>query len=128
MADERHSMLDFPLMFDSDVIPQPSTWTEQSNVVETVNQTEAGTQQAEVVRYDRLKVNCGFVVTDATAQLLKTYSKRNSIAVKYYDIETDAYKTRTMRIRNFSAALKKGSHTLQTVRGVWEISFSLEEF
>lgn len=128
MALTRHTMLDFPLFFDLTEIPQPSTWSESSNVVETVNQTEAGTQQVEVVRYDRLTVNCGFVVTDATAMLLKDFSKRNSISVKYYDIETDAYKTRTMRIRNFSASLKKDSNTLLYVRGVWEISFKLEEF
>ena len=124
----RHTMQDFPLMFDTDTIPQPSTWTENSEVIETVNQTEAGTQQAEVVRYDRLKVNCGFVVTDEVARLLKGYSKHNSIAVKYYDIETDDYKTRYMRIRNFSAALRKNSDKLLSVRGVWDVSFTLEEF
>lgn len=124
----RHSMLDFPLMFDSDTIPQPSTWTENSEVVETVNNTEAGTQQVEVVRYDRLKVSCGFVVTDAVARLLKTYSKKDSFVVKYYDIETDAYKQRTVRMRGFSAALTKDSFNLLSVRGVWTVSFTLEEF
>jgi hypothetical protein len=121
-------MLDFPLMFDNDTIPQPSTWTENSEVVETVNNTEAGTQQVEVVRYDRLKVNCGFVVMDAVARLLKTYSKKDSFVVKYYDIETDAYKQRTVRMRGFSAALTKDSFNLLSVRGVWTVSFTLEEF
>ena len=124
----RHTMLDFPLYFDTDVIPQPSSWTESSDVIENVNKTEAGTDHAEVVRYDKLKVSCGFNVTDATARLLKQYSKHDSITVKYYDIETDDYKERTMRIRGFSAALVKDSFNLQTVRGVWNVTFTLEEF
>lgn len=128
MALERHTMQDFPLMFDNDVMPWPSTWNESSEVVETVSMTEAGTQQTEVVRYDRLKVQVGFNVTDAIAKKLKEYSKQDSIAVKYYDIETDGYKTRNMRIRSFSASLKKDSNALLYVRGVWSISFTLEEF
>lgn len=128
MALTRHTMQDFPLMFDNDVMPWPSTWNESSEVVETVSMTEAGTQQTEVVRYDRLKVQVGFNVTDAIAKKLKEYSKQDSIAVKYYDIETDAYKTRNMRIRSFSASLKKDSNALLYVRGVWSISFTLEEF
>ena len=124
----RHSMLDFPLYFDAEQMPQPSTWTENSDTIETVNQTEAGTQQAEVVRYDRLVVNVGYVVTDDIARKLKQYSKHNSIVVKYYDIETDDYKQRTMRMRKFTAGLHKGSNELLAVRGVWDVSFSLEEF
>lgn len=128
MALTRHTMQDFPLMFDNDVMPWPSTWNENSDVIETVSQTEAGTQQTEVVRYDRLKVQVGYNVTDVIAKKLKEYSKQDSIAVKYYDIETDDYKTRNMRIRSFSASLKKDSNALLYVRGVWAISFTLEEF
>lgn len=128
MALTRHTMQDFQLMFDNDVMPWPSTWNENSDVIETVSQTEAGTQQTEVVRYDRLKVQVGYNVTDVIAKKLKEYSKQDSIAVKYYDIETDDYKTRNMRIRSFSASLKKDSNALLYVRGVWAISFTLEEF
>ena len=125
---ERNTMLDFPLYFDAEQMPQPSSWTESSEVVETISQTEAGTQQAEVVRYDRLVVSVGYVVTDDIARKLKQYSKHNSIVVKYYDIETDNYKQRTMRIRKFTANLHKDSYTLLYVRGVWDVTFSLEEF
>jgi len=124
----RHSMVDFPLYFDSTVMPQPHTWTETSNVVETVNKTEAGTDQVDVVRLDKLTISVEYGCTDDLARTLKAFSKQNSIVVKYYDIETDDYKQRTMRMRKFSVALVQHSNELLAVRGVWRVSFDLEEF
>lgn len=128
MAITRHTLKDFPIYFNAEELPFPSTWTENSEVVETINQTEAGTQQVEVVRYDRLSVSVGYVCTDTLAKKLKAFSKQNSINVSYYDIETDDYLMRVMRMRKFSANLRKGSADLLAVRGVWDISFTLEEF
>ena len=124
----RHSMIDFPLYFDSTVMPQPHAWTETSNVVETVNKTEAGTDQVDVVRLDKLTISVEYGCADDLARTLKAFSKQNSIVVKYYDIETDDYKQRTMRMRKFSAALSQHSNELLAVRGVWRVSFDLEEF
>ena len=124
----RHTMLDYPLYFDTTVMPQPGSWQESSDVIETVNKTEAGTDQIEVTRYDKLTIAVGFVVTDDVARTLKAFSKQNSITVKYYDIETDGYKERVMRMRKFSVSLHKGSDKLLAVRGVWDVNFSLEEF
>ena len=124
----RHSMLDYPIYFDSTVMPQPRTWTETSNVVENVNKTEAGTDQVDVVRLDKLTIAVEYGCTDNLARTLKAFSKQNSIVVKYYDIETDDYKQRTMRMRKFSVALSQYSNELLTVRGVWRVTFDLEEF
>lgn len=124
----RYSMLDFPIEINSTTLPFPHKWQETSNVVETVNKTEAGTDQVEVVRYDKLKISCEFGCTNTLAATLKGFSKLGSLSVKYYDAETDAYKTRTMRMRNYTQSLVDGSHTLNTVRGVWSVSFTLEEF
>lgn len=124
----RYSMLDFPIEINSTTLPFPHKWQETSNVVETVNKTEAGTDQVEVVRYDKLTISCEFGCTNTLVATLKGFSKMSSLSVKYYDAETDAYKTRTMRMRKFSVRLADGSHTLPAVRGVWNVSFDLEEF
>lgn len=124
----RYSMLDFPLYINSTALPFPSKWSEKSNVVETVNKTEAGTDQVEVVRYDKLTISCEFGCTNTLAATLKGFSKLSSVTVKYYDTETDAYKERTMRMRKYSQTLASGSHTLSEVRGVWSVLFDLEEF
>lgn len=124
----RYSMLDFPISINNTTLPFPHKWQETSNVVETVNKTEAGTDQVEVVRYDKLTISCEFGCTNTLVATLKGFAKLSSLTVKYYDAETDAYKERTMRMRKFSQSLADGSHTLSTVRGVWNVSFDLEEF
>lgn len=122
----------FPIMFDSTTMPSPSKWQETSKVVENVNTTEAGTDQVEVVRYDKLTIDVTYKIAEATSngivKTLKEFSKQDSIAVKKYDVITCAYETRYMRIRNFKAQLKSKSDMLTAVNGVWEVSFTLQEF
>ena len=123
-----YSMKDFPISINSTSLPFPHKWQESSNIVENVNKTEAGTDQVEVVRVDKLTISCEFGCDNTLVATLKGFSKLNSLNVKYYDAETDAYKERTMRMRKFSQGLVNGSHTLNGVRGVWNVSFDLEEF
>ncbi len=40
------------IMFDDEVIFEPQSWEEASGVIENVNETEAGTEQISVTRYD----------------------------------------------------------------------------
>lgn len=124
----RYSMLDFPITINTVQLPFPHKWAETSNVVETVNKTEAGTDQVEIVRYDKLTISCEFGCDNTLAATLKGFSRLASLTVKYYDTETDAYKERTMRMRKFSQSLADGSHVLDGLRGVWSVSFDLEEF
>lgn len=123
-----YSMKDFPISINSTSLPFPHKWQETSNVVENVNKTEAGTDQVEVVRYDKLTISCEFGCDNTLVATLKGFAKLGSLTVKYYDAETDAYKERTMRMRKFRQSLSNGSHTLDGVRGVWNVSFDLEEF
>ena len=124
----RYSMLDFPIVINSTTLPFPHSWKETSNVVENVNKTEAGTDQVDVVRYDKLTISCEFGCDNTLVATLKGFAKLGSLTVKYYDAETDAYKERTMRMRKFAQSFVDGSHTLDGVRGVWKVSFDLEEF
>lgn len=121
-------LIDFPVKFDTEVIPEAESWSEESSVLENVNQTEAGTDQVSVTRYDKLSVSCSFQCSHRWASKFKVYSKKDSVAVQMYDIELNGYKTRTMRIRNFKADPVKNSQRTPNTNGLWEISFNLEEF
>ena len=123
-----YTMKDFPPCINTIQLPFPHSWKETSNVVETVNKTEAGTDQVDVVRYDKLTISCEFGCDNTLVATLKGFAKLGSLSVKYYDAETDAYKERTMRMRKFAQSFVDGSHTLDGVRGVWKVSFDLEEF
>lgn len=116
------------IKFNGEEIIEPESWSEDSEVIETVNQTEAGTDQVAVLRYDRMSVSCSFQCSHRWAKKFKEYSQMDEIAVSFYDILTGDYVTRQMRIRDFKAALVDNSWRTPGTNGLWVISFSLLEF
>ena len=119
---------DYPTFFDETQMLLPLTWDEQSEVIEEVNKTEAGTDVVDVSRYDKLKISASYRCTDEWAKTFKEFSKKNVIAVKRYDILSQEYETRNMRMRGFKATLKHYSDRIAFTNGVWEMSFTLEEY
>jgi len=81
-----------------------------------------------VTRYDKLSVSASFQCSSTWAGKFKTYSKRDSITVSLYDIETHAYKNRSMRLRSFKAVPAPYSEKNRSTDGLWTVSFTLEEF
>ena len=53
-------LINYPIRFDGENIFTPTSWEEESTVVESVNETEAGTDQIIVTRYDKLSVSASF--------------------------------------------------------------------
>lgn len=123
----------YPIYFDEIEMLSPHSWQETSEVIETVNETEAGTDQVDVTRYDKLKIAVSYIVAEndngqTWANILKNFSKQNRIKIKRYDILEQGYEERYMRMRDFSATLKPKSDMLPSINGVWEISFSLIQY
>ena len=119
---------DFPIYFDDNKLFWPSKWQESYSVIETTKQTEAGTDQVIVTRYDKLSVSCEFKCSAAWASTFTNFRDKDSIAVRLYDLKTRDYKTRTMRIRNFKTAPEKNSEKLASSNGLYTVSFDLYEF
>lgn len=120
---------DFPIYFDNTEMPIPQTgWQETSNVVENTQMSEGGTDMVDVVRYDKLSISVSTSCLSNLAKTYKQFSKRDSIQVKIYDIIDEAYKTHTMRMRSFNANRRKDTDKLSITNGIWDISFTLEEF
>ncbi len=118
----------YPIKFDNEIIFTPVSWDENSEVIETVNQTEAGTDQIAITRYDKLSISCSFQCSSVWAKKFKEYSKQDSIAVSIYDLIDQGYKVRTMRIRDFKTSLVDNSWKTPGTNGLWNVSFSLQEF
>ena len=118
----------YTIKFNNEVIFEPESWEESSNVVETINTTEAGTDQIIVTRYDKLSISCSFMCSSVWAKKFKEYSRQDSMAVSIYDLIEQAYKIRTMRIRDFKASLVDNSWKTPNTNGLWNVSFSLQEF
>lgn len=123
----------YPIMFNQTQILSPSQWEEKSEVIENVNRSEAGTDNVEVARYDKLTVSARFKVAESPsagswAKIFKEFSKMASFTLKRYDILEQGYEERTVRMRNFSAELERKSDLLPAINGVWDIGFELIEF
>lgn len=119
---------DFPPIFDNEEMPiAQSGWSENSNVVENVQLSESGKDLIDVTRYDKLSISVSTVCTSDLAKKYKEFSLKDSIQVQLYDIIDEDYKTREMRIRNFSANRRKDTDGLEVTNAIWEVSFNLEE-
>ena len=119
---------EYPIYFDDVKLFPPSKWEESSSVVESVNQTEAGTDQIIVTRYDKLSVSASFQCSAGWASKFAAFRDKDSIEVKLYDLKTQGYKTRQMRMRNFKPGLEEHSEKTKGTNGLYTVSFDLEEF
>lgn len=118
----------YPMMFNTTVIPFPTTYSEQSQTIENVNQTEAGTDIVNVMRHNKLSASMTFRCLQSVLQTLASFETSNSFTFKRYNPKNGTYEERTVRMRGFTHELVKGSEDLPSVDGVWEVSFTLEEF
>lgn len=119
---------EYPIYFDDTEIFTPESWDEDYSVVESTSQTEAGTDQVIVIRYDKLTVSCSFQCSSKWAAKFSTFRDKPSIIVKMYDLKMEAYKERTMRIRKFKSSKEKNSEKTLGTNGLYTVSFELEEF
>lgn len=119
---------DYPLMFNNETMYYPSSFSISEDVVEKVNQTEAGTDQVQLVRTG--KVTMSFATKCLADWLAKYeyYSTLASFQVKYYDVSINGYVEKTVRMRDFKWSVVKHSYELNNIAGVYEVSFTLKEF
>lgn len=121
------TLADYPYCFDNTPIDFPLTWQETVKTVEDVQQTEAGTDVIILTRTDKLSVSVTARVSSAKLLFYDTYSTKKSFLLSRYDVETGIYDNRTVRMRNYTRSLKRHSETLTVTKGVWDISYTLEE-
>lgn len=121
------TLSDYPYMFDNTALDFPLTWQETVKTVETVNQTEAGTDVIILTRADKLSVSATARVTSAKLAFYDEYSKKKSFTLHRYDAGTGLYNSRTVRMRNYTRSLMRRSEGLEITHGVWDISYTLEE-
>ena len=118
---------DFPIYFNQTEIIWALSWTEKSNVIETEAQSEAGTDILIITRKDKLEVSAQYKCTDTWVKTFKEFSLLDSFTLKSYDPVSEAYKERTVRMRNFSYSLIRYSWDLSATEGIWKVSFTLKE-
>lgn len=113
--------------FNDTELLRPVSWSETSNVIESVNTSESGTDIINVVRYDKLTINAEFGCSDQWAKTFREFSLLDSFVLTRYDVISGDEEERTVRMRNYSQTLIKDSETLAGFNGLYNITFDLEE-
>lgn len=118
---------DYPLKFNDTELYYPKTFNIDEDVVENVNQTEAGTDQIQLVRVGKVKISITTECVIDVFNIFKEFSIKPSFTVSYYDPSVDGYTTKTVRMRSFKYAPSDLSYELEDAC-VYSVSFTLEEF
>lgn len=119
---------EFPVRINGVELFESNQWDEESEVIENKYETEAGTDQVSVTRYDKLSVSAQFRCQSEWLGQFKRWSKMDSLTVDIYDAPSNGYISRTMRMRNFKNTLIEFSEKVKDTNGVWDVTFDLEEF
>lgn len=119
---------DYPVLINGVALMESNSWEEESNTIENTYETEAGTDQVSVTRYDKLTVSANFRCHSDWLRQFKQWSKADTLTVQMYDAIANGYVSRTMRMRNFKQKLVEYSEKVHDTNGVWNVTFSLEEF
>lgn len=118
----------YPILFNNTAIPWPDSWDEDYETIETVMETEAGTDQVAVIRSDKLSASASFSCSSLWAGKFKAWSLADAVQVSLYDPAARAYSARLMRIRGYKQKLVRYSEKTPYTQGLWTVSFDLEEF
>lgn len=114
------------LKFDELNLPLPDSYDVSFSDVEadSSGETEAGTTQRDVVRSGIVTISVAFSVSPKWLKILSAYAKKSKIQVQYFDTDELRLKETEMYISGYKAKLEKDT----SYKGLWTVSFSLNEF
>lgn len=119
---------DYPVKMNGVAIPFPDSPIKKSyETKETIGSSEAGTDILQIRRMDKMKLSCSYQLMGSWCDFFeKLYLSGDPFTVKIYRHKENDYIEKTMRLRDYSDALVKGSERLD-IGGMYQISFTLIE-
>ena len=114
------------LKFEGVLLPMPTSYDVDLTDIEadSSGETEAGTTQRDVVRTGVVSISVSFAVSPSWLKKLTLFSRQNKIAVSYFDTAELELKQIEMFITGFKAKLYKDT----SYKGLWNVSFTLNEY
>lgn len=96
----------------------------------TTHETEGGSQEDSVTRRGRRSIRVGTSCLEPLARQLAGLEDLDEFTAKFYNIKTGSYVETTVRVKSGSMTIskKKKTDTLQYCKGLYDVSFTLEEF
>ena len=118
----------YPIKFDTLPIPFPNSMDISNEVLENINETEAGTDIAQIRRIEKLTISMSFRLMDSYLAFFETFAfSTNYIQVQFYSATLQTYQMKNMRMRDFKYKLVESSEKVHDINGMYDISFSLIE-
>lgn len=120
----------YPIKLNNEVYPYLKTMDTGLNDYVTTHETEGGKQEDVTVRRGRKSIAISGVVLQPLLTKLLALEYLDEFTAEIYDPAIDDYATMLVRIGpgSMSYGLKEKSAKLRTTKGVWNVSFTLEEF
>lgn len=120
----------YPIILNGDEYEYFKTWQTTRNDYITTHETEGGTQEDVIARKGRRSIAVTVTCLQPLVAKLVALAELDEFEAQIYDVAVDDYVTIQVRIgaNSMSYALKEKSAKLETVNGVWSVSFTLEEF
>ncbi len=120
----------YPIVLNNVEYKYFKTWNISRNDYVATHETEAGTQEDVVSRKGRKSISVSVTCLQPLLADLIGLADLDEFEAKIYDVLLDDYDTMDVRIGagSMSYSLVSGSADLSAVNGVWEVSFTLEEF
>lgn len=118
---------DYPIFFNNTEIMPWSRWDESYETIENVYETEAGTDQINIIRNGKLTIEAEFRCHSGWLSTFRSFARLSTLNLKQYDTETEDYKTYTVRIRDFKAQPIEFSDKVSETNGVWDVRFMIKE-
>ena len=122
------ALKDYPIYFDTTELFRPEKWEESYEKIQNVFQSEAGTDLVVRVRSGKLKVSAEFRCTDDDFNTFQGFDAAASFTLKSYDVVTEAYKSRTVRMENLKGVVEPHSDYITASMGLYTVTFDLIEF
>lgn len=119
----------YPIYFDNtEITIRRVQWSRRCENLANVSETEAGTDDVEVIRKGKTVIGAAFNCSDRWASILSAFNDQQSIQVRFYDIKTKDYLTLKMRMEDLNIDEVQDSDRVSGTNGLYIVSFNLVEF
>lgn len=119
----------YPIYFDNtEITIRRVQWSRGYENLANVSETEAGTDDVEVIRKGKTVIGAAFNCSDRWASILSAFNDQQSIQVRFYDIKTKDYLALKMRMEDLNIDEVQDSDRVSGTNGLYIVSFNLVEF
>ena len=120
----------YPIILNGVEYKYFKTWSFTRNSSVLTHETESGKQEDVTTRKGRRTIRGAGTCLQPLVAALIALDNLDEFEARVYDPAVDGYDTLNVRIapNSMSYGLKEKSAKLKTTNGVWQVSFTLEEF